>query len=75
LHKRGVPEGAQAPVRPLPNTAQGEAIAAYLLAQLLASLGQAPPANAGELRRSIRRARWRDSWRHKHGRDELPEDP
>lgn len=70
-----VSSGRRTPVRPLPNTAQGEAIAAHLLAQLLASLGQAPPADAGELRRAVRRARWRDSWRRKHGRDELPEDP
>jgi hypothetical protein len=74
-HKRRVSGGGRTPVRPLPNSAQGEAIAAHLLAQILASLGQAPPADPGELRRSVRRARWREVWRRKHGRYVLPEDP
>jgi len=58
---------------PRPNSAQGEAVAAHVLGQLLAVLGAVPPANVTDLRRSVRRARWRLDWRRRFGRDELPE--
>jgi len=60
--------------RPIPGTAQGEAMGAHFLGQFLAMLG-APPVEPETLRRDFRRARGRLEWRNSYGRVVLPEDP